>query len=795
MTTSHILGYPRIGPQRELKFALEAFWQGRQSAADLQSTAAQLRAANWRTQRNAGLRFVTVGDFALYDHMLDTAALLGALPSRFGFDAATLSLEQTFELARGNAAQPAMEMTKWFDTNYHYLVPELDAQTSFEQGAQGLFDRVREAREAGHRPKPVLVGPLTFLWLSKSHRQGFDRLDLVPALSRAYARVLARLAELGVEWVQLDEPALTLELDTPWRDALPALYAALPAQAGVGRPRLLLTTYFEAATPAPATLATLPVDGVHLDLVRAPQQIARWRDALPPTWVLSAGIIDGRNVWRTDLAAALQTLRPLHDALGDRLWVAPSCSLLHVPVRLSAEDAPGARLNPEVRPWLAFAEEKLAELRTLATALNEGDAAVADALQENISALQARRLCPRVVLPQVRRRVEGLTEADARRASSYAGRRAAQQARLQLPPLPTTTIGSFPQTADIRAARAAWRRGELRHTDYLQRMREAIAVVIRKQEAVGLDVLVHGEAERNDMVEFFGEQLWGYTFSANGWVQSYGSRCVKPPIIWGDVWRPEPMTVDTARYAQSLTALPVKGMLTGPITLLQWSFVRDDLPRSQVALQLALAVRDEVDALQRAGIAIIQIDEPALREGLPLKRSDWPGYLDWAVRAFGVCAGIAQDDTQIHTHMCYSEFNDILPAIAALDADVITVETSRSKMALLDGFGAFAYPNDIGPGVYDIHSPRVPSAADMARLLRRAAQLIPPERLWVNPDCGLKTRGWPETEAALRHMVQAARELRRELQAQGRIGAPNPVAQPAATQAEGRCNGCAHSAA
>jgi 5-methyltetrahydropteroyltriglutamate--homocysteine methyltransferase len=793
MTTTHILGYPRIGPQRELKFALENFWQGKSSASELQATAAQLRAANWAKQRDAGLRFAAVGDFTLYDHMLDTAALLGALPARFGFDARTLGLEQYFALARGNAAQPAMEMTKWFDTNYHYLVPELDSASTFDGGFDALFDRVREAQEAGHAPKPVLIGPLTFLWLSKSHQPGFDRLSLAPALSRAYARVLARLAELGVEWVQLDEPALTLDLDTPWRDLLPTLDAALPAQAGALRPKLLLSTYFESISFAAATLAGLPVDGVHLDLVRAPQQIDLWREALPPQWVLSAGIIDGRNVWRSDLAAALRVLRPLHAALGERLWIAPSCSLLHVPVSLAAEHGAGARLNPEVRPWLAFAEEKLEELRVLATALDQGEDAVRDALRANAEALASRRNCPRVTLPQVRRRVEALSETDARRSAPYAQRIAAQHARLNLPPLPTTTIGSFPQTAEIRAGRAAWRRGELRHTDYLQKMREEIAAVIRKQEDIGLDVLVHGEAERNDMVEFFGEQLWGYTFSAGGWVQSYGSRCVKPPIIWGDVWRPEPMTVDTARHAQALTPRPVKGMLTGPITLLQWSFVRDDLPRDQVALQLALAVRDEVSDLQNAGIAIIQIDEPAFREGLPLKRDNWPQYLSWAVRAFGVSAGVARDDTQIHTHMCYSEFNDILPSIAAMDADVITIETSRSNMELLDGFGAFAYPNDIGPGVYDIHSPRVPSAADMARLLRRAAQLIAPERLWVNPDCGLNTRAWPETEAALRHLVLAARDLRHELQTHGRIAPPPAVAAEVPVSAHSTC--CAHDCA
>ncbi|MBN2691185.1 MAG: 5-methyltetrahydropteroyltriglutamate--homocysteine S-methyltransferase [Burkholderiaceae bacterium] len=789
MTTTHVLGYPRIGPQRELKFALESYWQGKSDASALQSAAAQLRGANWEAQRDAGLRLATVGDFALYDHMLDTAALLGALPARFGFDPKALGLGHYFALARGNAAQPAMEMTKWFDTNYHYLAPELDAQTTFDGGVDWLFDRIREAQAAGHTPKPVLVGPLTFLLLSKSHQPGFDRLSLAPALSKAYARILSRMAELGVEWVQLDEPALTLDLDTPWRDALQTLYAALPAahptQAGALRPKLLLTTYFESVSLAPATLASLPVDGVHLDLVRAPQQLALWRDALPPHWVLSAGVIDGRNVWRSDLGALLGLLRPLHATLGERLWIAPSCSLLHVPVSLRGEEA--GRLNAEVRPWLAYAAEKLDELRVLSTALDQGDDAVREALQANAAALQSRRACPRITLPQVRRRTDALTDADAHRAAPYSVRIAAQHARLHLPALPTTTIGSFPQTAEIRAARAAWRRGELRPTDYLQQMRAEIAAVVRKQEDIGLDVLVHGEAERNDMVEFFGEQLWGYTFSANGWVQSYGSRGVKPPILWGDVWRPEPMTVDTARHAQSLTAKPVKGMLTGPITLLQWSFVRDDLPRGQVALQLALAVRDEVDDLQKAGIAIIQIDEPAFREGLPLKRADWPAYLAWAVRAFGVSAGAARDDTQIHTHMCYSEFNDILPSIAAMDADVITIETSRSNMELLDGFGAFAYPNDIGPGVYDIHSPRVPPAADMARLLRRAAQCIPAERLWVNPDCGLKTRAWPETEAALRHMVQATQDLRVELQHSGHIApaadTPNCADQPAARNA------------
>lgn len=791
MTTAHILGYPRIGPQRELKVALERYWRGEGDAAELQTVAARLRSDNWSLQRDAGLRFATVGDFSLYDHVLDTAALLGALPRRFGFDPAALTLDRYFELARGNADQPPMEMTKWFDTNYHHLVPELDPQSRFDDGSDTLFDRVREAREAGHDPKPVLVGPLTFLRLAKPHRPGFDLLLLARALSERYARVLARLAELDVGWVQLDEPALALDLDPRWRDALSLLYWAIPAHPGAGRPKLLLTTYFDSVGFAPATLATLPVDGIHLDLVRAPRQLAAWRAALPSHWVLSAGVIDGRNVWRADLGAALALLRPLRAELGERLWIAPSCSLLHVPVSLDGESGPAPRLDPEVVPWLAFAREKLGELRTLATALRDGDAAVRAQLDANAAALRSRRESARIRIDGVRLRVAALTAADARRAAPYPARIAAQRQRLQLPPLPTTTIGSFPQTAEVRAARAAWRRGELRHTDYLQRMRERIASDIGRQEAIGLDMLVHGEAERNDMVEFFAEQLWGYALSANGWVQSYGSRCVKPPILWGDVWRPQPMTVDTARHAQSLTGRPVKGMLTGPVTLLQWSFVRDDLPREQVALQLALAIRDEVDDLQNAGIAAVQIDEPAFREGLPLRRGDWAGYLDWAVRAFGVAAGAARDDTQIHTHMCYAEFNDILPSIAALDADVVTIETSRSNMDLLEAFSRFAYPNDIGPGVYDVHSPRVPPTAEMVRLLRRAAQRIPPERLWVNPDCGLKTRGWTETEAALRAMVEAAAQLRAELRERGAIAPPDPAEPPP----QGRSACCAQSSA
>lgn len=756
MVSTHIPGYPRIGAQRELKFALEAYWRGEADTAWLENTGAELRAANWQKQRTAGLDYVTAGDFSFYDQMLDLLVLLGCPPARFGFDPKHLTRQQYFELARGNAAQPALEMTKWFDTNYHYLVPELSAETSFDGGPDWYFDHIREALATGASVKPVLIGPLTFLHLAKS-ADGSDRLQLLDSLARAYARILGRLRDLGIQWVQIDEPALCLELEPAWLEAYERAYRILTANA----PKLLLATYFDSVDDHIDHIVRLPVQGIHLDLVRAPQQLAAWQAALPKEWILSAGIIDGRNIWRSDLRQALATLQPLHKTLGDRLWIAASCSLLHVPVSLVAEQG----LDPEVRPWLAFADEKLNELRILGAALNKDIASVQPELDAADAALRARHNSPRTLNESVRSQIARLDSTSYRRASAHAVRSKTQQAQLKLPPLPTTTIGSFPQTAQIRGTRAAWKRGEIGELQYLEAMRAEIRQAIERQEALGLDVLVHGEAERNDMVEFFGEQLWGFCFTQNGWVQSYGSRCVKPPVIYGDVARPEPMTVDTARYAQSLTQKPVKGMLTGPVTILQWSFVRDDQPRAQTALQIALAVREEVADLEKAGIRVIQIDEPALREGLPLKRRDWAAYLDWAVQAFRTTAAVAADDTQIHTHMCYAEFHDILPAIAAMDADVITIETSRSNMELLDAFGKFSYPNDIGPGVYDIHSPRVPRTEDMLRLLERACHVVPPQQLWINPDCGLKTRNWPEVEQALRNMVTAAQQLRTRLAA------------------------------
>jgi 5-methyltetrahydropteroyltriglutamate--homocysteine methyltransferase len=759
MALAHILGFPRIGLHRELKFAVEAFWRGEVDQTWLASVGHELRQRHWALQRAAGIDLLTVGDFSFYDSVLDMAADLGSLPARFGANDGERSFAKYFACARGTPAQPAMEMTKWFDTNYHYLVPELAADQTFIADPKRLLTQIAEAKAMGGDVKPVLIGPLTFLYLSRSTAAASNRLDLLNALIPAYQTLLAALKESGVEWLQIDEPILALDLDPPW---LRAFHKAYKQLANTPHPKLLLTTYFESVESAIDDIVKLPVDGIHLDLVRAPQQLSAWREKLPAHWILSAGVIDGRNIWRNDLAATFDLLAPLHSQVGDRLWVAPSCSLLHVPVSLETEVSHKAetQFDPEVLPWLAFANEKLIELQTLVTALNSGREKVQVSIDGASQALAARRQSRRVNNPLVQRRMHHISDALTNRANPFDVRAALQRERFKLPSLPTTTIGSFPQTATIRAARAAYKRRELTALEYLEKMRAEIRLAVAKQEEIGLDVLVHGEAERNDMVEYFGEQLLGYAFSKNGWVQSYGSRCVKPPIIYGDVHRPEPMTVETTRYAQSLTQKPMKGMLTGPVTMLQWSFVRDDQPRETTALQLAWCIRDEVADLEKAGIGIIQIDEPALREGLPLKKRDWPAYLAWSVRAFKLASAVADDATQIHTHMCYCEFNDILPSIAALDADVITIETSRSHMALLDGFGDFQYPNDIGPGIYDIHSPRVPSVEEMTTMLACACKVVPLKQLWVNPDCGLKTRGWSETESALRNMVEAARMMR-----------------------------------
>nr|WP_201276343.1 5-methyltetrahydropteroyltriglutamate--homocysteine S-methyltransferase [Methylotetracoccus oryzae] len=751
VAVTHNLGFPRIGARRELKRALESYWKGATDEASLREAGRRIRAEHWRLQMSSGVDLIPVGDFAYYDHMLNMTALLGAIPPRFGLGD-TLDLDGYFALARGTDAQTAMEMTKWFDTNYHYLVPELRRDTVFRLDQRWLFDEVAEAQGLGFHAKVVLVGPLTYLYLGKEKEAGFDRLELLPRLLPVYRELLAALKSRGVAWVQLDEPALALDLPPAWLPALDTAYAELAPDS----PRLLLATYFGSVADHADRLKALPVAGLHIDAVRAPEQVDVFVPDFPADKVLSIGSIDGRNIWRTDLARVLPVLEAAKAALGERLWLAPSCSLLHVPIDLELE----TELDREVRPWLAFAQQKLEELAVLDRGLRLGRESIRTELEEAALAARDRALSPLVRRPEVRAAVSRVREADLQRCSPFTQRVETQRARLGLPSWPTTTIGSFPQTPDIRAVRAAYRRGDLDESGYRQRIQAAIRLAIEKQEAIGLDVLVHGEAERNDMVEYFGEALDGFVFTGNGWVQSYGSRCVKPPIVLGDVARTRPITTEWIGYAQSLTRKPVKAMLTGPVTMLQWSFVRDDQPRAETALQIALALREEVADLERAGVAAIQIDEPAFREGLPLRRAEWESYLAWAVRAFRLCSAGVADATQIHTHMCYSEFNDILPSIAEMDADVITIETSRSDMALLDAFQVFDYPNDIGPGVYDIHSPRVPPVADMVALLRKAGQVIPPERLWVNPDCGLKTRGWAETEQALRNMVQAAAELR-----------------------------------
>ena len=754
---AHILGYPRVGAKRELKFALESFWRRETSSEDLQNTAKNLRATHWQKQQEAELAFVTSNDFSQYDHVLDHTVLFGAQPSRFAklpFGEKSISPENAyFALARGNLEQPAMEMTKWFDTNYHYIVPELNAETQFSINAHDFLSQIDEALKISKNVKPVLLGPVSFLYLSKA--RGVNKLDLLDNLAQQYAHLLQELHAKKIEWLQIDEPIFALDLDDTWLKAFERAYAWFR----ISRPKLLLTTYFANVSRYQGLIATLPVDGIHLDLVRAPEQLGPWVNTIPSYWVLSAGIIDGRNIWRTDLDKALALLEPWAQRLGERLWIAPSCSLLHTPVTLQHE----SKLDAEIKSWLAFADEKLIELKTIAKALNHGVESVAKELSISRAAIASRNQSARVHNADVKARIQGLNDLNENRETPFNVRQITQRARLNLPLLPTTTIGSFPQTPDIRASRAAFKKGEISQDKYALDMESHIAYAIAQQEEIGLDVLVHGEAERNDMVEFFGEQLAGYVFTQNGWVQSYGSRCVKPPVIFGDVYRPHPMTVQTARFAQSLSTRPVKGMLTGPITMLQWSFVRDDQPRETTALQLALVIRDEVDDLQNVGIAVIQIDEPALREGLPLQKAAWAHYLAWAVRAFKLSASVAKDDTQIHTHMCYAEFNDILPAIAAMDADVITIETSRSAMELLDGFGEFSYPNEIGPGVYDIHSPRVPSIEAMEKLMKRAFEVVPAERLWINPDCGLKTRGWDETKLALQNMVTVAKKLRESL--------------------------------
>ncbi|CDL87301.1 5-methyltetrahydropteroyltriglutamate--homocysteine S-methyltransferase [Xenorhabdus cabanillasii] len=753
---NHTLGFPRIGLKRELKKAQENYWAGKISQQELLETGSELRARHWQQQKEAGVDLVPVGDFAWYDQVLTTSLLLGNVPPRHQNEDGNIDLDTLFRIARGRAPTgtpaAASEMTKWFNTNYHYIVPEFQQGQEFRLGWSQLLDEVDEALALGHKVKPVLLGPVTYLWLGKVKGKAFDRLSLLEDILPVYQQILAELAKRGIEWVQIDEPALVLELPEDWLAAFPTAYQALQGQV-----KLLLTTYFDSISHNLETIKALPVQGLHVDLVAGQDPLNELEKSLPESWLLSLGVINGRNVWRADLRAKYELITPL---VGKRdIWVGTSCSLLHSPIDLNDETG----LDEEVKSWFAFALQKCTELSLLSQALNAPEGSKQTELNklDSYSApIRARRSSTRVNNPAVAERLAKIQPQDSERNQVYSERAKLQRQRYKLPLWPTTTIGSFPQTTEIRGLRLDFKKGRVDGNHYRINICEHIKQAINEQERLGLDVLVHGEAERNDMVEYFGEHFDGYVFTQNGWVQSYGSRCVKPPVIIGDISRPEAITVDWATYAQSLTDKPVKGMLTGPVTILCWSFPREDISREAIAKQIALALRDEVDDLQKAGIGIIQIDEPALREGLPLRREEWQEYLDWAVDAFKLSAAVAEDDTQIHTHMCYCEFNDIMPSIAALDADVITIETSRSDMELLDSFEDFSYPNEIGPGVYDIHSPNVPSVEWIEALLRKAAERIPVERLWVNPDCGLKTRGWTETRQSLANMVEAAKRLR-----------------------------------
>jgi 5-methyltetrahydropteroyltriglutamate--homocysteine methyltransferase len=759
MTTLTNLGFPRIGVKRELKRALEAFWSGEASAESLQETARTLRQRHWTLQHQAGADVVPCNDFSLYDHVLDTAFLFDAIPDRYRKLVDADPLAGYFALARGAQRDGndlhALEMTKWFDTNYHYLVPELHAEQAFRLRGDKPVAEFLEAKALGLQARPVLLGPVSFLLLSKTV-DGSDRLALLDRLIPVYVELLGKLKRAGATWAQLDEPCLVLDQDADDYAAYRKAYAAF---AKADRPKLLLATYFGALGDNLALVNQLPVEGVHIDVVRAPEQLDAVLETFPRDRLLSLGVIDGRNVWHADLDRVLVLVRRAHQRVGgERLQLAPSCSLLHVPIDAALE----AALPKDLHAWLAFARQKIEELRIVGDVLKGRPTAQAE-LDRARARIESRRASKKVHRPDVAARVGALDTNAAQRKSVFATRRTVQQERLQLPAFPTTTIGSFPQTHEVREARAQYKSGKLTDAEYDAFLEAETQKCVRFQEEIGLDVLVHGEFERNDMVEYFGEQLDGFAFTKNGWVQSYGSRCVKPPIIYGDVQRPESMTVRWSRYARSLTKRPMKGMLTGPVTVLQWSFVRDDQPRAATCRQIALALRDEVLDLEAASIHVIQIDEPALREGLPLRRADWRAYLDWAVECFRITASGVADTTQIHTHMCYSEFNDIIDAVAAMDADVISIETSRSRMELLDAFVKFRYPNQIGPGVYDIHSPRVPDTGEMVELLEKAQSVLTKEQLWVNPDCGLKTRGWPETRAALIALVEAAHAMRQNV--------------------------------
>ncbi|WP_343658163.1 5-methyltetrahydropteroyltriglutamate--homocysteine S-methyltransferase [Chryseobacterium sp.] len=758
---THILGYPRIGSKRELKKACEQYWSGKILLEELLNTGRNICNQNWNIQKEAGVDLIPCNDFSYYDQVLDMSLVVGAIPARYHeviLKKNNSELDLYFAMARGYQKEgldiTAMEMTKWFDTNYHYIVPEFYKNQQFKLSSDKIFNEFAGAKQSGIIAKPVIIGLVSYLLLGKEKEEGFDKLDLAGNLLPVYTEILARLQDQGAEWIQFDEPFLALDLTEKAKETYHFVYAELRKR--FPKLKFIIATYFEGLRDNASLAVSLPVNVLHIDLVRNPEQLEGILNSIPENLSLSLGVVDGRNIWKNDYEKSLSFIGKAVEKLGsERILIAPSCSLLHSPCDLDFETG----LNPEIKNWLAFAKQKVKEIVTLKELVSGTESKeILEALKDNKKAIESRRTSSLIHNEQVKKRTDTVTEKDAQRINTFRIRKEQQQKVLQLPLFPTTTIGSFPQTAEVRSWRAKFKKGELTAEQYDTLLKEETQRTIRWQEDIGIDVLVHGEFERNDMVEYFGEQLEGFVFTKNGWVQSYGSRCVKPPVIFGDVSRPAPMTVYWSQYAQSQTEKWVKGMLTGPVTILQWSFVRDDQPRSETCKQIALAIRDEVADLEKAGIRIIQIDEPAIREGLPLRKTDWQSYLKWAVEAFRISASGVEDATQIHTHMCYSEFNDIIENIADMDADVITIECSRSQMELLNAFADFKYPNEIGPGVYDIHSPRVPSKEEMIGLLRKAQNVIPADQLWVNPDCGLKTRHWEETEKALIAMVAAAKE-------------------------------------
>jgi 5-methyltetrahydropteroyltriglutamate--homocysteine methyltransferase len=766
---THNLGYPRIGSNRELKKASEQYWAGKITLAELLSKGRGISEQNWKLQQEAGIDLIPSNDFSYYDQILDMSLTVGAIPKRYNKVVLTKSnneLDLYFAMARGYQKDgldiTAMEMTKWLDTNYHYIVPEFYKDQEFSLFSGKIVNEFISAKQIGIVTKPVIIGPVSYLLLGKEKEAGFDKLDLIKKLLPVYLQVLAELKEQGAEWVQFDEPFLVLDIDEKAKKAYEYVYAEIKKH--FPQLKVLVATYFEGLKDNLALAVSLPVKALHIDLVRCPEQLDEVLNAIPAEMTLSLGVVDGRNIWKNDFEQSLVTIDKAVEKLGKgRVLIAPSCSLLHSPCDLDLETNEKT-LTPEIKQWLAFAKQKVEEVVTLKALATENPVEEELAkLAQNKLAIESRKTSKLIHNEQIKQRVSAINDADSQRLNVFASRKKVQQDILNLPPFPTTTIGSFPQTAEVRSWRSKFKKGEITSAEYDALLKKETEEAIHWQEQIGIDVLVHGEFERNDMVEYFGEQLNGFTFTKNGWVQSYGSRCVKPPIIYGDVDRPKPMTVYWTQYAQSLTKNLVKGMLTGPVTILQWSFVRNDQPRSVTCNQIAFAIRDEVVDLEKAGIKVIQIDEPAIREGLPLRRKDWQQYLKWAVDAFKISASGVKDETQIHTHMCYSEFNDIIQNIADMDADVITIECSRSQMELLDAFADFKYPNEIGPGVYDIHSPRVPSRTEMVQLLEKAKAVVPADQLWVNPDCGLKTRHWDETKKALIEMVAAAQEMRQEV--------------------------------